>query len=253
MRKLHFVLLLFCFLQGAHCVFAADVTKEPEARVAQKPYEFIGEVSAEGINLRTDSTASSEIICRVNAREKLEVVASRYGWYKVRLPQGAPAFIKKDFLRRAQEDSAIVVRENVNIRLRADLASAILGKARKETVVRIVGQEGDWYQIVPIHSSFGWIHQKFVEKIQPPPEPARTARGNTVIVEGKLRAKTFTRVATHKLIYKEGGTEKIFLLKGNEDDFKSLQNHLVRVQGKIDDPSMQKFPILEVEKIEAID
>jgi uncharacterized protein YgiM (DUF1202 family) len=59
---------------------------------------FQGEINADGTNIRSDSTVSSETICVLNKGERIEIIAQLYGWYKIRLPKNAPSYIKRSFL-----------------------------------------------------------------------------------------------------------------------------------------------------------
>ena len=67
--------------------------------------------------------------------------------------------------------------------------------------------------------------------------------------EGILRTKTITRIATHKLI---GQDNRIYLLKSRGENLDSFNNRKIKVTGKLENPAA-KNPIIEVEKIEALD
>ena len=111
---------------------------------AQETMPFIGEINADNINIRSDSTVSSEIICKVNKGEQVEVTRERYGWYKIRLPKYAPSFIKKNLVTAIEDKpansfdklrdsgtelnrNAKVIKNRVNIRLHPNESSPILG------------------------------------------------------------------------------------------------------------------------------
>ena len=59
---------------------------------------FTGQINANGINVRVDSSVSAEVICTLAKGELVEVVWEAYDWYKIRLPKEAPAYIKKNLL-----------------------------------------------------------------------------------------------------------------------------------------------------------
>jgi uncharacterized protein YgiM (DUF1202 family) len=120
----------------------------------------------------------SPVICEANKGDKLEVVRDFFEWYKVRLPKNAPSFIKKNFLVCLQRDdsgqacvTARVEGMRVNVRLAPQNSTFIIGKANTGDVVNILGEEGGWYKIEPIFASFGWIHKKFLTRIQEPSQP----------------------------------------------------------------------------------
>ena len=147
---------------------------------------ILGEVSSNNINIRTDATTGSEIICTAAKGEKVEADMELYEWYRIRLPKQAPAYVKKTFFecpgkeppRPAKNSSgetpclsAKATGNNVNIRLRPAENSPILGKIRAEETVKILSEEGDWFKIEPPLNSFGWIHKKFVNRLPEAPAP----------------------------------------------------------------------------------
>ncbi len=155
---------------------------------AQESLSFQGEINADNINVRSDATVSSEIICTLKKDDRVEVVSLFYEWYKIRLPKSTPSFIKKnlvlvqesikhfpiplrkspkaiaegDFLANSDGKTAIVVKDNVNIRLHPSESCPIIGKASKNQIINILADKGDWYRIEPINNSFGWVHKKFI-------------------------------------------------------------------------------------------
>ena len=234
-------IILSCFLIQAIFSFSA---------LADEPL-LQGEVNSDNINIRSDSTVSSEVICVVNRGEKLDVLSELYDWYKVKLPSFAPSFIKKQFVLLIDGKTGKVTSDSVNIRLRPDTKSPILGKAHRDDPVVILGGSGEWYQISPVIGSVGWISKKLISKLEKKQvetvaQPKEEAQ--SIIIEGTLKAKVFTRVATHKLIT-EG---KVYLIRGDRQSLDSFNGKRVKITGKLVDPTKQKYPIIALEKIEEL-
>ncbi|MBU0710144.1 MAG: SH3 domain-containing protein [Candidatus Omnitrophica bacterium] len=128
------------------------------------------EVIAEDINLRTDSRASSEIICTVGKNTVVEVITEAYEWYKIRLPDYAPAYVKKELFECLEDregcQKAKALKSGINVRLSPDLSSAIVGMIDEEETVTVLKEEEGWYKITPPKNSYGWIHRRFL-KITP--------------------------------------------------------------------------------------
>lgn len=246
-------ILLFVFAQFS-CYTCLAQEQDLSANPSEpKQYLFQCEVNADDINIRSDSTASAEIICKVNKNEPLDVLSELYGWYKVKLPPGAPSFIKKDFVALDEGKTAKITKDNVNIRLRPDISSPILGKLNQDESVNVLQEFGEWYRIEPVKNSFGWIHSNFVNKIEEKKIKLAAEKKNEAIqeqitVEGIIKPKTLTHLATHKLTTQDN---KLYLLKSNKEDLDSFNNRKVRIIGKLEDPA-RKNPIIEVEKIEAL-
>lgn len=248
-------LLLFVLLQITRICLAEEQGQAKEETKVDNPEQilFQGKVNADNINIRADSTISSEAICKLNKNEHVDVLAKLYDWYKIKLPPDAPSFINKKFVNLTEDKTAEVSDDNVNIRLRPDTSAPILGRVNKNEAVDILEDKGDWYRIKPIPKSSGWIHKSFVDKIEK--KKIKLAKkpetvDNNITVAGTLKQKTFTRVATHKLITEDG---KVYLLRGNKENLASFNQRRVKISGKIADPAQKAHLIIEVEKIEALD
>ena len=260
-----FILIPFiCFAQNQ-----VPSPQELAATPKHKAVLFQGEINANNINIRSDSRVGSKIICIANNGEPVEVIKESYGWYKIRLPKTAPSFIKKNLVGLVDEKTAKVIKDNVNIRLRPDESSPILGKADKNEVINIVEEKGEWYKIEPLNNSFGWVNKKFVDKadtINKREEDKlaqeikkenkimdeKVSQDESVTIEGIINpyGKVIKRIATHKLITADNN---VFLLKGNKGSLDSLNYHKVKVTGKLINPKDRKHTIIEIQKIEVSD
>jgi SH3-like domain-containing protein len=260
--KCFLILLVFCFgLSGF--LHAESFTA------------FTGQINGNGINVRVDSTVGSELICTLARGELVEVVRESYDWYKIRLPKEAPAYIKKDLLEcnnfsrnnlnpdfTAQSGkclSATVIKDKVNIRLAPSESSWILGKVDKATVVNVVGEEKGWYKIHPVFQSYGWVNKKFINKevvnFKQREVTEKNANveqlANVMIIEGVVSpyGVVLWRKATHKLVTSEN---KLYFLKGDRRSLNSLNGRKVKVAGKLISPVSSKYPIIQIDMIEAL-
>jgi len=233
------------------------------------------EVSANDVNLRSDSTVNSEIICTLKEAQKIQVVSELYDWYKIRLPENAPSYVKKEFFtcistyKTVSPASAAVPEETrcvsskalkgrINIRLRPELSSPILGQINNNEIVTVLEDKEGWLKIVPPPSAFGWLHKKVVRKIDTASKNEnleRTAETSkpqdTLTIEGTLEpyGKVFKRQATHKVITAD--SKGIYLIKGDRKILDTLNYRKVRITGKIISSPKQKQPVIEATKVEA--
>ena len=242
---------------------------------AQEFQKFNGEITDNNINIRTDSTVGSDIICVLNRHDQVEITAELYDWYKIRLPKSAPSFVKKSLFECMPNQpphplgtpipsrsetacvSAKAVKDKINVRLKASENSQILGKVKIDEIVNVLADSNGWLKIEPIRDSFGFVNKKFVKKLSDivnlkqdlsplvPEQPVQSL----VIVTGIVQpyGKIFARKATHKLL----SGDKTYLLKGNKQSLDSINYQKVKVTGKIND-TKQKYPIIEIASIEAV-
>ncbi|MDI6758892.1 MAG: SH3 domain-containing protein [Candidatus Omnitrophota bacterium] len=236
--------------------------------LAGEDFPFLAEVNADNINIRIDSTAGSSIICVVNKNEQVEVITSAYDWYKIRLPERASAYIKKDLLECVGYSeiqnicgSAKVLKEIVNVRFGASESSPIIGKIRKNEIVRILAESSSWCKVRPPLNCFGWINKKFVRKVvsskesQPQKKPIKDAAKEAgcqdiIIIEGRILPKTIKRIASHKIVDKD---KRLYLLKSDKIGLNFFNHQKVKITGwLIDQAKPRTNSIINVEKIEVV-
>ena len=223
---------------------------------------FSGTVNRENINVRADANTTSAVICRLNKNDIVEVVFEKYEWYKIKLPKNAACYVKKELVEPIDNKTAKVSRENVNIRLLPNESSPIIGKVNANEIISLLSDDGKWYKIKATDNTFGWVNKKFIAKTTPeiqiagklntPFSQAIPINEDIIIIEGMIEpyGKVINRVATHKLITKD---YDIYLLKGIPANLNALTYHKVRITGKAIPSSKQKYPVIEITKMEALD
>jgi uncharacterized protein YgiM (DUF1202 family) len=239
------------------CAFCMSLAEE------FKP--FPGLINTDNINIRSDATVNSKIICNLSRGKPVEVVLERYDWYKIRLPKTAPSFIRKDLVTLIDEKTAKVAHDRVNIRLGPNEDSWVLGQVDKNEVIAVLDIRGQWYKINPTNNSFGWVYKKFVDKLTQhqaqvqgkeedliTPQNVKAQTNQDLILEGYIKpyGKVFRRLATHKLVDKN---KNIYLLKGDKKNLDALNYRHVKVSAKPIENKKEKYPIIEVLKIEVLD
>ncbi|MGA2774774.1 MAG: SH3 domain-containing protein [Candidatus Omnitrophota bacterium] len=231
---------------------------------AQEFRKFNGEISSDNINVRADTTVSSEVICVLKSHDTVEVSAELYDWYRIRLPKNAPSFVKKSLFEclplEPSCSSAKATKDRINVRLKPSENSQILGKVNKDEIVNVLGDANGWFQIEPIRNSFGYVNKKFVKPAQKPeskpgpeliPTPVLDLPSpDLVAITGIIQpyGRIFGRQATHKLV----SLDKTYLLKGNKKSLDAINYNKVKVTGKLSG-YQGKYPIIEIVSIEAVE
>jgi hypothetical protein len=76
-------------------------------------------------------------------------------------------------LHAAAGDALRVTGANVNLRERPDIASPVILKVQRDTVVREQSRQGEWVSVeVPGNGSKGWIHATLLVRVMEKPVPA---------------------------------------------------------------------------------
>lgn len=227
---------------------------------AEEPQFFQAEVNTDKINIRSDSTVSSLVICQVDKGEILEVVLERYEWLKVRLPKSASVFVKKNLVSIPGKNNAKVIKDRVNIRLKPNEASPVVGRVNSGETITVLEEAGEWYKIEPAPSCFGWINKRFATKakihfpIKLPAEAMSAKPGNKeklFVVEGVIEpyGMIIKRVATHKITTKN---QETYLLRADKKMLNQFNRKMVLVSGKLVRDLKKKYQIIEVEKVELL-
>ncbi|MCM8779706.1 MAG: SH3 domain-containing protein [Candidatus Omnitrophica bacterium] len=130
--------------------------------LAQEKYPRYLVAAIDDANVRTDSTINSEIIIKLNKGDVVVTTKDFYDWYKIVLPKYAACYVSARYISAASEKSGTANSDNVNIRLRPDTKSPILGKLKQGEPVNIINFSNDWYAIEPTENTYGWIHKSVV-------------------------------------------------------------------------------------------
>lgn len=254
MRK---VVVLIAVVLGAVCVVSATES-------------FWGLINTDGVHIRADATVGAVSICQAGEGQVVEVVDSAYDWYKIALPEQAPVFVSGKFIKMNEDNQWQISGNNVNLRMKPDIGAPILGQVDKGTRIQVIKQEGEWYRIKPTVETTGWINRRFVDQTDAPVKGEPQSVKKTVVsqkqetrvpkteqaevqadrpviaVQGMLRSKFFTTVASHKLITDQ---KEVYLIRSSAVYLDDYVNERVRVTGLVSEIQEAADPLIEVQEI----
>ncbi len=124
---------------------------------------FLGEVTADKVNVRAGPNLNFEVIYQFNKGDLITITQSQYNWYKLKLPSSCILFVNKKFLKKKSDGSYAVKGSNVNIRTGAGLNFNVVGQISKKDKVNVVSTSSEWYGINACENCFGWIYAKYVK------------------------------------------------------------------------------------------
>lgn len=246
----------------------------------QEVFPFLAEIIEDNVNVRAGQNKNFERLCQLNKGEEVIVVGKNYSWYKIKLPSRAQSFIHSEFVRLIDERHGEIIGNRVNIRAADGINHSVLGQLVKGDFVHILETKADWYKIVPIEESFGWIndglivfksknipdqqaqqivHQQEKDSIKDLPLKESVVQEiivkeiYTVSVEGDLNEDSV--YAQDDVYYRfVANDQKIYYLKGFKQALDQFHGFKLRVEGSID-PALQGqhvYPTIIVSKVSLI-
>lgn len=129
-----------------------------------------GTVTASRLNVRAGPSTRYEIVVTLNRNTRVTVFAKSGDWLKIGYPEGEYVYIHPRHLQGEipadiPETGLIrtVQSEEAPIRVRNWERSSVVGTARKDDLVTLVGMRGQWAKILPPASAYAWVFGKHVE------------------------------------------------------------------------------------------
>lgn len=124
-------------------------------------------ITEDVVNVREQPGTSYPVITQIRKGETYQVENHQDGWYEIKLSTGQNGWVA-DWLAVKQSEvsstsQAVVTVDNLNVRQKPDLSSAILGKLNKGTTVQIVSETNGWVQIT-FKGNQAWVSSDFIEK-----------------------------------------------------------------------------------------
>jgi len=129
----------------------------------EEEFPFAASITGNDVNIRAGQDINFEVIFQVNEGDKIIVLGKEGDWYKIRVPEGAFAYIHHDFLN-IEENEGEVKGSNVNLRAGAGINYTILGQVNKPDIIEVVDKIGDWYMVKPPQVASAWVSVDFVER-----------------------------------------------------------------------------------------
>lgn len=212
-------------------------------------------VLANSVNIRAGAGLNFEVLGQLYRGAALVVIAEKFGWYKIKLPEQALSFVHKDYL-----SESVVKANKLRVRAGRGINFNVIGILKKGERVIILEEQEDWLRIMPTESCYGWVKVEFLKLTQKKPISKPITRPKVKItpslqgrkqVSGKLDelGKIINRCGTHKLITEKQG---IYYLRSNLLDLNDFVHRMVWISGIFQEVRGYKYPVIDVEQIKVI-
>ncbi len=138
------------------------------AQVPQ-PLEFVGEVTAESVNVRSGPSANYYVAARLAAGTRVQVVREENEWYAIVPPVGCYSLISKDYVDLGADGNGVVNGNAVRVRCGSDLDPhryAVQLKLSRGSEVNVLDElPGGFLKIAPPAGALVWIHSEYVSRV----------------------------------------------------------------------------------------
>ena len=165
-----FVLALgFAFASPAFPPAAARAEEEERVRavpeVQNAKHQFIGNVTATAF-VRSGPSNNFYATAKLEKGTKVRVVGIKYEWLKIVPPEGSFSLVPQAYVQRRGEGNIGRVTNALNVRAGSSenaMKSTIQTKLAEGQDVTIIGEQDEYYKIVPPEDAYVFIHQQYVE------------------------------------------------------------------------------------------
>ena len=154
---------------------------------------------SKSLNIRKSASTSSEVVGKIPANGKFDIVSKSGSWYKVKYGS-ITGYVSGDYVKvislpttdspsdnnsssnassiKNGKGQVINVSKTLNIRKSASTSSAVVGKLPANAKFDIVSKNGSWYKI-KYGSVTGYVSGSYVKVITPPTTGSGNAGGNS--------------------------------------------------------------------------
>ncbi len=162
-----------------------------------------GTVTADSLRIRTSPNTGGEIIAYYSSGDKVTVVSSLNGWYKIRLSNGETGFVSSQYVKLDSESvpepeptpqvhTGYSTGDSVRIRSAASTSATILTTVNKGQSFKVIGENTNgWYNVELSNGIKGYISAQYVS-FTPPVTTPQTRTGYSTGDNVRIRSAAST-------------------------------------------------------------
>lgn len=246
------------------CLVAAGVCCADLAAQDNAPDQYVGIVTAARVHVRAKPGITAYPCAMLSPPAKVTVVGSRAGWFEILPPPGTFSAIRKDAVRLDPTGTVgTIIGDDVWVRAGGKLHSndfyAVQRFIKKGRKVKILGQAGDFYKIVPPPGAYFYISARYVKRSPeeaPAPKPLTTPVVKVPLVKPvkpveptkwPAALKPATRPATQPKAVKSPHTKdeiRAAVLKFRTVDRELINEFRKPLRDRLYEPFLPKYEVL---------
>ncbi|MHC4531487.1 MAG: SH3 domain-containing protein [Planctomycetota bacterium] len=162
--------LLVIILSSAWIIFAGEAVIGAEVGVEGYPYA--AEITGDNVNMRSGPGTNYYRCGKLNQGARVDVVGSQFSWSRIVPPEGSFSWISQYVSINADDESTGTVTGNA-VRVYAGSSelkpihstTVQLRLDRDDKVKLLLGEEGDYYKILPPAGSYLWVSTQYTKSI----------------------------------------------------------------------------------------
>ena len=155
-------------LQGISYSNETTKTIENKTLLSNSSQCETGLVTASVLNVRSDSSSTSNVVGSLARGTKVDVVyRESNGWYMIKFGTKY-AYVNGNYISIINSNSLpitetkTVVASKLNVRTGSSTSSEIIGTLKKGDIAEIVSKENGWYKI-KYYNSYGYVSASYVK------------------------------------------------------------------------------------------
>ena len=191
-----------------------------ETLIKRNPDKFAYSISATSRKPRAGEKAGVNYFFMT--REEFERKIAEGAFIEWAIYQGEYYGTLKEYIKKDKQGNYICAADNLNIRIKPNLSSKIIGTLKRNTPLKVIGKTKEFFIIDPYPFAYAWVHKKFVKPLEPiqietPTTPEEKPQKTPSETEGAktspLPLDTEKDSAQGQIIHKEGKLLKRFFSK----------------------------------------
>ncbi|MBR5586426.1 MAG: SH3 domain-containing protein [Clostridia bacterium] len=145
------------------------ITKAAAVTASAQPASGTGYITTDGLNVRSDASAVSSVIGKLNYGDKIEITGKSGDWYEISLSDRR-GFVHGDYVTKGAlpaktkpmaTTAATVITDGLNVRAAATSDAELVDKLYYGDPVKITGKSGEWYEI-SYSGKTGFVHGDYI-------------------------------------------------------------------------------------------
>lgn len=167
-------LLVICALSAGAAALATPVAllaqETPVPQVANSPYQFAGEITADNVYVRSGPREGDYATLKLDRGAAVTVVGIKFDWLKILPPEGSFSYVSKAFVQQYGDGTrGRVTKNDLSVRAGSSLnalKSQVQTKLMEGDEVEIIGEKDEYFKINPPPGAYLYVRKDFVRPVR---------------------------------------------------------------------------------------